>query len=174
MWRNRLFSFVNISFVLYALDLHHKRGKRQEELEQILIGSDDTATKHKLSDERCGEIECRLIELMENERLFLDSHLTLKQLSQKLGVNRNYTSEVVVRSKYGSFYTLINSYRLQYAQDMLRQNPTLRIEHVAYDSGFSSLSLFSQVFKRYRGVPPSTFIKTHLTDKYTQTKQDYI
>lgn len=174
MWRDLLFTFVNVAFLLYTLNPHRKSIKREEkreqELEQILIGTNNNVAKYKLSEERCREIEARLIELIEKEKLFLNSHLTLDQLSQKLAVNRNYISEVIARSKYGSFYTLINTYRLAYAQEILRQNPTLKIEHVAFDSGFSSVSVFSQVFKRYQEITPSAFVKTLLNDKYTQTK----
>lgn len=163
MWRDIFFTFVNVWFMFYTLNPHRKgikrKKNREEELEHILVRTVDTSTRYKLSEERCKEIEYKLIALIETEKPFLDSHLTLDQLSKKLGVNRNYISEVVARSKHGSFYTLISSYRLEYAQEMLRQDPTLKIEHVAFDSGFSSMSLFSQVFKRYKGVTPSTFAK---------------
>lgn len=173
MWRDLLFTFVNVWFLLYTLNPHRKgvkpEEKREEELEQILI-REESRSNYKLSEERCREIEGRLIELIERERLFLNSHLTLEQLSIQLGVNRNYLSETISRSQYGSFYTLINTYRLEFAQQILKQNPTLKLEHVAYDSGFSSVSVFSQVFKRYIGIAPSLFVKRFLAEKYTQTK----
>lgn len=164
MWRDLFFTFVNVWFLLYTLNPHRKGVKREEkreqELEEILLGTGNNTSKYKLSEERCKEIECKLIELIEKEKLFLDSHLTLEQLSQKLGINRNYISETLSGSKYGSFYALINHYRLEYAQELLRQDPTLKIEHVAYDSGFSSVGVLTQVFKRYRGMTPSAFAKT--------------
>lgn len=119
---------------------------------------------YKLPEKRCKEIECKLIGLIEKEHLFLDSHISIAQLAQKMGINRNYISEAIARSKYGSFYSLINSYRIAYAQEMLQHDPRLKIEHVAIDSGFSSASVFSQVFKRSSGMPPSTFVKISLWD----------
>lgn len=124
------------------------------------VADGDNLAKYELSEERSREIESKLIELIEKEKLFLDCHLTLKQLSQKLGVNRNYISKTLSRSKYRSFYALINSYRLAYAQEMLRHYPTLKIECIAYDSGFSSARVFSQVFKREKGMSPTIFVKT--------------
>lgn len=167
MWRDIFFTFVNVWFLLYTLNPHRKGIKREEsreqELEEMILKIDSGTTNYKLTDERREEIEHKLIELIENEKLFLDSHLSLKLLSIKLGINRNYISETLSKSKYGSFYTLINHYRLEYAQDLLRRNPTLKIEHVAFDSGFSSAVLFTQVFKRYRGMTPSVFIKRHIS-----------
>lgn len=170
MGHNLFSTFVNISFLLYTLNSHLKVIKWIEEPKEAPIGTVNNVIKYKLSEKRCKEIECKLIRLIEKEKLFLDSHITIAQLAQKMGINRNYISETIVRSKHGSFYSLINSYRLAYAQKMLQQNPKLKIEHVAIDSGFSSASVFSQVFKRNSGVPPSTFVKALLSDTYTQSK----
>lgn len=174
MWRDVFFTFVNVAFLLYTLNPHRKGVKREEireqELEEILTGTGNNVAKYKLSQERCKEIEFRLIELIEKEKLYLNCHLTLDQLSQQLGVNRNYVSETLSRSKQGSFYILVNNYRLEHAQQMLRQDPTLKLEHVAFDSGFSSMNVFSQVFKRYRGMAPSSFVKALLSHNYTQNK----
>lgn len=164
MWRDLFFTFVNIWFLLYTLNPHRKGIKRQEDreqmLEKVLLETGNNTAKYKLPEERCKEIESKLIELIEKEKLFLDSHLTLEQLSHRLGINRNYISETLSGSKHGSFYALINHYRLEYAQEMLRRDPTLKIEHVAFDSGFSSAGVLTQVFKRYRGMTPTAFVKT--------------
>lgn len=166
-----LFStFVHVVLLFYTFNPHSKGTKQKEEPKEAPIGTVNNVIKYKLSEKRCKEIECKLIRLIEKEKLFLDSHITIAQLAQKMGINRNYISETIVRSKHGSFYSLINSYRLTYAQEMLQQNPKLKIEHVAIDSGFSSASVFSQVFKRNSGVPPSTFVKALLSDKDMPSK----
>lgn len=175
MWRDLFFTFVNVWFLLYTLDPHRTGVKpeenREQELEQMLTETVHSTAKYKLSEQRYKEIEAKLIEMIKNEQLFLDSHLTLDQLSQLSGVNRSYVSETLSRGEYGSFYTMINSYRLECAEAMLQQDPTQKLEHVALDSGFSSVSVFSQVFKRYKGLSPSAFVKTLSSEKYTQTKQ---
>ena len=166
MGRDLFFTFVNVWFLLYTLNPHRKGVKREEmreqELEEVLLGADNNTVKYKLPEERKKEIEYKLIELIEKEELFLDSHLTLDHLSQKLGINRNYISETLSGSKYSSFYALINHYRLEYAQELLRRDPSLKIEHAAFDSGFSSINVFTQVFKRYRGLTPSAFVESHI------------
>lgn len=151
---------------------HARKGGKPEgcldqDLEQRLTADDGGIIKYELSEERCKEIECKLIELIEKEKLYLDCHLTLRLLSQKLGVNRNYISKVLSHSKYRSFYALVNNYRLGYAQEALRHDPTLKIECVAFDSGFSSARVFSQVFKRYIGMTPSAFVRTLSLKNYT-------
>lgn len=173
MWRDLFFTFVNVAFLLYTLNPHRKgikrEGKREYELEQILTDSKNRS-KYKLSEERCKELEQELFALIKQEKLFLDCHISVDQIAKRLNTNKNYISEIAVRSEYGSFYALINRFRLEYAEQMLRQDPSLKIEHVALDSGFSSGSVFAQVFKRYRGIPPKAFVKELLLVPYTQTK----
>lgn len=171
MWRDVLFVFVNVWFLIYTMNPHRSLAKFKQSLEhESMVVSDVNAPKYKLSEQRSKELESSLIELIEKDKLFLESSLTLDQLSGKLNVNRNYVSEVISRSSYGSFYNLINTYRVECAQQILRRDPTLKIEHVAFDSGFSSASLFSQIFKRYMKITPSAFVKELLADKYTQNK----
>lgn len=173
MGRDVLFTFVNVAFLLYTLNPHRKgarrEGKREQELEQLLTNSKERSI-YKLSEGRCKELEQQLVALIKQENLFLDTHLRVDQIAKRLHTNKNYISEVTVRSEYGSFYALINTFRLEYAEEMLRQDPTLKIEHVALDAGFSSGNVFTQVFKRYRGIPPKAFIKDLLLRSYTQTK----
>lgn len=161
MWRDVLYTFVNVWFLLYTQNPHRtgiiQDEDSEQELKRILTDA-EANSKYKLSAERCSDIERDLTEMIEGEQMFLDSHLTLDDLAHRVGVNRNYISEAISRGKHGSFYTMINFYRLQHAESMMRRDPTLKMEYIAMDSGFSSISLFSQVFKRYKGVPPSIFV----------------
>lgn len=162
MWRDVLYTFVNVWFLLYTQNPHRAGIIQDEDSEQELkriLTEAESNSKYKLTAERCTTIDINLTELIEREKIFLDSHLTLDNIAQRLGVNRNYLSEAISRGKHGSFYAMINFYRLQYAESMMRRDHTLKIEYIAMDSGFSSVSLFSQLFKRHYGVPPSLFVK---------------
>lgn len=160
MWRDIIFTFVNVWFLIYTLDPHRKNLKPMPETVK-----NQSTTKHRLSAERCKDIERLIVETMRTEKLFLDSHLTIDAITQKLNTNKNYLSEALSRSEWGSFYSMINSMRIEYAIELLKQNPQTKIEYIAYESGFSSASIFSQVFKRYKGVSPTQYINLHTTDK---------
>jgi AraC-like DNA-binding protein len=59
------------------------------------------------------------------------------------------------------FYHVVAVYRIQYALDILKNNKSLKIEALAYDCGFNSLSSFNKYFKEIVGMKPSEYVKTH-------------
>ena len=83
----------------------------------------------------------------------------MSDLTQRMHTNKNYLGEVIARSEYESFYKLINTLRIEHACQLLDADPSLKMEQVGFESGFSSGSAFSQVFKRIKGVSPSEYLK---------------
>lgn len=53
----------------------------------------------------------------------------------------------------------VNSYRIHCAMEMLKSD-NLSVTDVAFDCGFSDVSYFSKVFKKYAGKTPREFVKT--------------
>jgi len=82
----------------------------------------------------------------------------MNDLIDIMHINRNYLSEVIARSKYQSFYKLINTMRIEHACEMLKTDSTAKLEQIAISSGFSSGSAFSQVFKRIMDISPKEYI----------------
>jgi AraC-like DNA-binding protein len=56
------------------------------------------------------------------------------------------------------FSEFINTYRIDFAKKLLKET-YLKIEAIAYDSGFNSLSTFNTVFKKETGFTPSKYRK---------------
>lgn len=184
MGRDILFMIVNIWFLLYTIKPHRKMVE-EEAVEAIVpdccseselpmtdkLHNNDIqekialtippakAPRYKLSSERCLELEQQIIQRLESEKLFLNPDLTIESLSQQLDSNKSYISEVINRSRFGSYYALINHYRVEHAIEMFKKNPRIKIEEVSKASGFSSKSVFSQVFKRTKGVSATQFIQ---------------
>lgn len=160
MWRDLFFTVVNVWFMIYTLDPHRKNVKQK--IEPVKIQS---IAKHRLATDRCKAIEQMIIEKVQTEKLFLNSHLTIDILAQSLNTNKNYLSEALSRSEWGSFYSMINTMRIEYAIEKLSENVDLKIEYLAYESGFSSASVFSQVFKRYKGISPTQYMNMNIANK---------
>lgn len=94
-----------------------------------------------------------LNETVETRLLYLDRNLTLETLARELSTNRTYIYDAI--SSIGMNYsTYINSYRTQYAIDLLldsrRQN--LSVDDVAEISGFSSPRQMNFYIKKSAGV----------------------
>lgn len=112
-----------------------------------------------LRDEQATEYLNRLLAFMEDEKPFLDSDLTIHDLSRKTGIPRHYITEIL-NEKYGrNFFTFINEYRVK---EVIMRIRDPRFQHytilaIAFDAGFNSKSTFNTFFKTYTGKTPSQY-----------------
>jgi AraC-like DNA-binding protein len=117
-----------------------------------------------LKETEAKRIEDTLHTLMQKEKLYLDSGLTIDTLANKLGTSRHHLSQVLnerIKRTYGDFITDL---RLEESCRRLsnRANFRFTIAAIALDSGFSSVSSFNDVFKKKYGMTPSKFRDEHL------------
>ena len=103
----------------------------------------------------------QLTALMEQGKRFLNSDLTLQDLTDELQTNRQYVSETLNSHLGKNFYDFVNDYRIAEFQ-RLCQDPACRhltILALAYDSGFNSKATFNAVFKKKTGLTPSAYLR---------------
>jgi len=160
MIRDIILTATNVAFVFYTLNPH--RSVRPELTEAMEAEEEgrivDKTLKFRMTDKKCHEIEARMMEVLRAEKLFLSDHFTMSDLAKHMGVNRNYIREVISRGSYETFYNLVNTLRIEHAIEIFDEDSDVKIENVALESGFSSGSAFSQVFKRIKGVTPKEFV----------------
>ena len=158
MIRDIVFIVINVWFGIYTMNPHRKSKQLPKMLKKIEDEAPESQSKHRLSDKYCIETEEKIVSVIMEKKLYLEEHFTMNDLIDILHINRNYLSEVISRSQYQSFYRLVNKLRIEHACEMLRQDPSAKLEMVAMTSGFSSGSAFSQVFKRVKKVSPKEYI----------------
>lgn len=112
-----------------------------------------------LTPERMARIAEKLQLAMVQNRLFEDSRLSLRQLSDHIGVSENYISETFSRHMQTSFFDFVNSCRIAKACKLLRTTDNTVLE-VAYRTGFNSRSTFNVAFKKHTGMTPREFRST--------------
>ena len=79
--------------------------------------------------------------VLENKRVYLDKDINLTKLSQMLFTNTTYLSKVVNKFFGCNLKTLLNSYRVEYAKQLLR-NDSCSMNELAARCGFLSRSTF--------------------------------
>ncbi|MBP1673172.1 MAG: hypothetical protein H6Q25_987 [Bacteroidetes bacterium] len=115
--------------------------------------------KHSgISDEEAKQLYTLLLQLMEQEKPFLESKLTLSELAEMMKITPNQLSQVINQVAKINFYDFINQYRVEAFIKQAEENPQYNLLSVALDAGFNSKSSFNQIFKKYKGVTPSTFL----------------
>lgn len=115
--------------------------------------------KSGLDTKKADDYLSKLIRVMEVDRLFIESNLTLHKLANKMSISPNHLSQLLNERLNQSFFDFVNSHRVEEAKKMLR-NPAsnnLTMLAIAYEVGFSSKSTFNSVFKKYVNMTPSKY-----------------
>ncbi len=103
----------------------------------------------------------QISKLVIEEKLYLESELSLSGLSKRIGKSTQKTSQIINQYAKQNFNDFINYYRIQDAKTKLldHNNMNYTISSIAFDTGFSSLSSFNSAFKKFEGKTPSAYRK---------------
>ncbi len=115
-------------------------------------------TNSSLKKEDIMAINKKLITCLNDKKPYFEADLTLFKLAELLEVKPHNLSQVINQYHKCSFHEFINRYRIKEAKNLLITT-VLKIEAVAYDSGFNSTSTFNASFKKETGITPSKFRK---------------
>ncbi len=106
-----------------------------------------------------ADIQRRLKELMEDEKLFCDEDLTLHRTAMHLSITDHQLSEFLNSNLDTNFNGFVNSYRVREAMEMLIREPDRSILSIAYSVGFNSKSVFYSSFTKTAGMSPKEYRK---------------
>ncbi|MDA3847140.1 MAG: helix-turn-helix domain-containing protein [Vallitaleaceae bacterium] len=105
-------------------------------------------------------LKIQLEAYMAKNKPYLNSEITLSDLSAKLIMNRNELSSLINQHFGINFSAYINKYRVEEAKELLARTGSLNVLEIGYESGFSSKSSFNAAFKKFTGLTPSEYRKT--------------
>jgi len=100
---------------------------------------------------------------MDEDKLFLDSSLTIHSLANKLNSNNKYVSQLINNDLNKNFVMFVNEYRINEAKKSLLDDSDnkLTIESIGYDSGFKSKTAFNRVFKQFTNQTPTQYKQSY-------------
>ncbi len=119
----------------------------------------DKYRKSALTEEQAEKILARLVQIMETEKPYLETGLTLTMLSNMLDVSSHHLSQVINENVGKSFFDFVNGYRVEDAKRAITAPGADRfsILGIAMDAGFNSKSAFYTAFKKHTGMTPTRF-----------------
>ncbi len=133
---------------------------RKSPLEEL---NTETAEENSEQQEISSAEQKKLEAWMQKEKPYLNPNFQLMDLRAVLPMNRTYLSQFV-NSTYGcSFYQFTNTYRIEEAKRIMRENPDMKMADVASLSGFASQTVFSQVFSKETGISPLKWNKERIS-----------
>ncbi len=115
--------------------------------------------KSSLSEEVEAAILQKLTHLMNEQKPYLQSDLSLSKLAGYLGTSPHHLSQLLNDRLNQSFFDLLATNRVQAACQLLNDPATtyLKIDEIAERVGYNSTSAFHTAFKRITGQTPAQF-----------------
>ncbi|MCU0438881.1 MAG: helix-turn-helix domain-containing protein [Raineya sp.] len=149
---------ITFSLLLYlnVLLWMHRKNK------QILLKPIQEKYTHKKIDEiSANALILKLEQVMSQNEIYNNPELKLPDLAQSMGVTTHQLSQLLNDNIKKSFSTYLNEYRIKKACELLRADPTTKIEAIAYDVGYQSKSTFFAAFKKVMEMTPTQFKELH-------------
>jgi len=127
------------------------------------LGSDRKKyEKSSLDEEAVPRLLQKILTYMEADKPYLNGNLTLSEMADQLRLSTHHLSQLINEQTGKNFSDFVNEYRVAALKQNL-QNPAmahLKIEELAFESGFNSKSVFNTAFKKITGVTPSQYRRT--------------
>ena len=146
-----------IAALATGLALLYRRRKDTAVIEAPAVALDEEIQEAPDSGEDYTELMHRICQVMEERQLFMNPNLKITDLAVALGTNRSTISACINSQRNCSFPQFVNAYRVAHAQELLRNQPDIKIAEVCVKSGFSSEASFYRIFKAITGTTPNAW-----------------
>lgn len=110
-------------------------------------------------ENRSEQIVSRIMEKMQNERLYRETELTLQNLADAIGFHPYQVSQAINERMNKNFYELVNGCRVEEAKRLLLdpRNKNYTILSIGFEAGFNSKTTFNTIFKKFTGLTPTEY-----------------
>lgn len=161
-------SLLIFSFLIINYKRKRKYKEKFEELMKLNKENKIQVVKNKkiksitLDEDTISKVLNKLYEF-ETQKTFLEKKMSLNSLSKEIGVNSKYISKVINIYKEKTVSQYINTLRLNYCVERLKNDRKFRkytLDYIAGESGFSTRRAFNTAFLKQTGISPSYFINS--------------
>lgn len=123
--------------------------------------------KSAIDDNMIEKLYLDIIQLLEDKKLYLNSDLTIEDISLKLNKTKHNISQTINKKTDNNFYYFINNFRVNEFKLAIIENryPLYTIIDIALECGFNSSSVFYSFFKKVEKVTPKAYINSVINSK---------
>ena len=130
---------------------------------QLLFDLKETRKKNIQINNETSEEDQELLNAIETkmgeEKFYLNENFSSQHVFTNFEISRSKLDELLVQRKGISFAEWLNSFRIEYAKNLLLSNDQYTIDALSTMSGFSSRSAFYAAFKKITQITPTEYIK---------------
>ncbi|MCF0063257.1 helix-turn-helix domain-containing protein [Dyadobacter chenwenxiniae] len=148
-------------FALQQKEIYPYSKPALRELDLVISAKTSTRSEKqkRLTESQASVLKDKLAHLMQAEKVYLDSALSLPVLAQKMSISIHELS-YLINEVYGqNFFSFVNGYRIEEAKRLLlsEEFEKLNMLGIAFEAGFNSKTTFNTAFKKSTGQSPSEF-----------------
>ena len=139
-------------------DLTQLLDDKKKRVKPVAEAANQRSKLYTVDDETAETICAKLRALMQEEKVYKESNLTLVTLAEHSGYPTRSVSEVINACFEKNFYQFVSDYRIEEVKQRL-SNPheTESVLSIAGEAGFVSKSSFNTFFKKTTGMTPSAY-----------------
>ena len=165
MRQKRIVSQKNRSLVKQITEAMTYKELYRQLSEKLKVKSEEFATAtgkteptdlNALTDEQLFQY---VTEVIERERLFLDPKFERQTVMDRFQLSKERVGNIFSQSEHAKLTNYIQQLRLEYAAQLLIEQPERSIVQIATDCGFSSHKYFTDRFRQYFSMTPTEFRK---------------
>ncbi|MEM9548979.1 MAG: hypothetical protein AAGA77_23535 [Bacteroidota bacterium] len=151
--------WVSISLFVYLVGYF---SLKQPELFRLTQINENKSQKERLSKSEINSFRSLIDKLMNEQKLFLDPDLTMKNLADNMQTSTNNVSWLLNSVYNVNFYDFVNGFRVDEFVRRVEQGQHVHrtILGLSKDVGFKSKSTFYKSFKNILHKTPNQFIKS--------------
>lgn len=146
---------IGVAFFLVQTTLG-LRPQLSAEISEVVQASYASST---LSNVDCDTVLAKLDTLMQTDRIYVDSELSLPGLADRLGLNSHQLSELMNTRLGKGFSRYLREQRVGASKTMLCAEPSASVLSVGLSVGFTSQSNFYEAFREIEGMTPGQYRK---------------
>ena len=147
-------SFLSILFIYYIGIAGFKHPDKLFDRDSLNGKYIKSAITKGYAAEICKKIDA----YFQNEKPYLDGGLRISSVSDALNISQHHISQALNMYLNKSFNEYINEKRFEFARKMIEDDSNdMRINEIAFNSGFNNKTTFNSVFKKYLGKTPKTY-----------------
>lgn len=150
---------ISVFFSFYK-NISNKRFKDKRNNKSVIKALEgDNNENIQIDTETVSSLKENLKSLIEVEKKYLNSELTLNEAAKLLNTNTTYLSRIINEQSGMNFSNYINKYRIEEAKRLLDEGKqdSLTFEGIGKSCGFLSRSAFNQAFKKFTGLTPTEY-----------------
>jgi AraC-like DNA-binding protein len=164
VWHTAFFDILDLGVWFALLFFTVVYCRRPHEDEEIELGeASEKYEKSALTITLATQVLETLDQLMQAQRPYLESDITLDKLAALAKVQPQYLSQAINQYREINFYEYIAAYRIEFAKAELRDETDKSILDIAMSAGFNAKSTFNLTFKKIVGLTPSAYRKQQLS-----------